>query len=312
MNKKIIGIVIAVLVILTAIIGVVYLINNDILNKESNNDTSKALGTTITTDEEKTEEQAVLNKNVQEQNVIKNIESSKKILIAYFSRADENYSVGNVDVGNTEIMAGFIKDYLGDTADTFKIDPVKAYPTNYKECTEVATEELNSNARPEFKNANSLNMDNYDTIFIGYPIWWGDVPMIINTFLEKYDFSGKKPPKCFVFGTTAYIPLRPSRFIGATIIFSSDFLNAIARPAGVPKTGTNFLRALSYNLAPYNPSCISIPATGLPGSKTDLTRSLTLLICLFNSPALYNLAILSNMPATDRVKDFANGSISFS
>lgn len=88
-------------------------------------------------------------------------------------------------------MAGFIKDYLGDNADSFKIDPVKAYPADYKECTEVATQELNSNARPEFKNANSLNMDNYDTIFIGYPIWWGDVPMIINTFLEKYDFSGK-------------------------------------------------------------------------------------------------------------------------
>lgn len=88
-------------------------------------------------------------------------------------------------------MAGFIKDYLGDNIDTFKIDPVKSYPKNYKECTEVATEELNSNARPEFKSANSLNLDNYDTIFIGYPIWWGDVPMIINTFLEKYNFSGK-------------------------------------------------------------------------------------------------------------------------
>ena len=88
-------------------------------------------------------------------------------------------------------MAGFIKDYLGDKADTFKIDPVKSYPTDYKECTEVATEEKNSNARPEFKNADSLDISKYDTIFIGYPIWWGDVPMIINTFLEKYYFSGK-------------------------------------------------------------------------------------------------------------------------
>ena len=94
-----------------------------------------------------------------------------------------------VNVGNTAMMASYIKEYL--KADSFEIVPVKAYPTNYKECTEVATEELNSNARPEFKNANSLNIDNYDTIFIGYPIWWGDVPMIINTFLEKYDFSGK-------------------------------------------------------------------------------------------------------------------------
>lgn len=117
--------------------------------------------------------------------------NSKKILIAYFSRPDENYTVGTVSVGNTEIMAGYIKDYLGQKADTFKIDPVVSYPANYKECTEVATREKNSNARPEFKNANNLNMNNYETIFIGYPIWWGDVPMIVNTFLEKYNFSGK-------------------------------------------------------------------------------------------------------------------------
>ena len=118
-------------------------------------------------------------------------EEEKNILIAFFSRADENYSVGTVDVGNTEIMAGFIKDYIGEKADTFKIDPVTPYPADYKKCTEVATKELNENARPEFQNANSLDISKYDTIILGYPIWWGDVPMIINTFLEKYDFSGK-------------------------------------------------------------------------------------------------------------------------
>ena len=118
-------------------------------------------------------------------------EEEKNILIAFFSTADENYSVGTVDVGNTEIMAGFIKDYIGEKADTFKIDPVTPYPADYKKCTEVATKELNENARPEFQNANSLDISKYDTIILGYPIWWGDVPMIINTFLEKYDFSGK-------------------------------------------------------------------------------------------------------------------------
>ena len=191
MNKKLIVLIIAV-VVLVAVIGVVYLVNNDSLNKEnSSNDNSKALGTTIQSEENEQNEQAILNENNVDENTNKNTEKTGKILIAYFSRANENYNVGNVDVGNTEIMAGFIKDYLGDKAETFKIDPVKSYPTNYKECTEAATQELNSNARPEFKNANSLNIDNYDTIFIGYPIWWGDVPMIINTFLEKYDFSGK-------------------------------------------------------------------------------------------------------------------------
>ena len=138
-------------------------------------------------DDEKTAETTVETNNT-ENNMVEN---ETKILIAFFSRADENYNVGTVDVGNTEIMAGFIKDYLKDKADTFKIDPVKAYPANYKECTEVATKELNDNVRPEFKNANSLDLNKYDTIILGYPIWWGDVPMIINTFLEKYDFTGK-------------------------------------------------------------------------------------------------------------------------
>ena len=177
MSKKVIGIIIAV-VILVAIVGAIYLIKNDSLNKEDvDNNTQKTVGTTITNNENEETKQ--------------NEEETEKILIAFFSRADENYVVGTVEVGNTEIMAGFIKDYLGDKADTFKIDPVIAYPTNYKECTEYATKEKNSNARPEFKNAETIDLSKYDTVFIGYPIWWGDVPMIINTFLEKYDFTGK-------------------------------------------------------------------------------------------------------------------------
>lgn len=170
MNKKVIGAILTV-VVLIAVVGVVYFMNNQTTENDQNN-------------------QEEISEN-EEVNTNQNTEESGRILIAYFSRADENYSVGTVDVGNTEIMAGFIKDYLGDKADAFKIDPVKAYPTNYKECTEYATEEKNSNARPEFKNSNSLDLSKYDTILIGYPIWWGDVPMIINTFLEKYDFSGK-------------------------------------------------------------------------------------------------------------------------
>ena len=117
--------------------------------------------------------------------------TDKKVLIAYFSRADENYNVGTIEVGNTEIIANHIKNYLGDIATTFKIEPVNEYPASYDECIEVAQKEKESNARPEFKNADTLNLSDYDTIFIGYPIWWEDVPMIINTFLEKYDFSGK-------------------------------------------------------------------------------------------------------------------------
>ena len=112
--------------------------------------------------------------------------TSNNILVVYFSRADENYNVGNVEIGNTALMASYIKEYLN--ADSFEIVPVKAYPTNYKECTEVATEEKNNNARPEIKDKIE-NINKYDTIFIGYPIWWGDLPMIVYTFLESYDFK---------------------------------------------------------------------------------------------------------------------------
>ena len=154
---------------------------------------SQNIITENTTIENVVTENAIAQNNVTTENTITDNTSNnnKKILIAFFSRADENYTVGTVSIGNTEMMARYIKEYLGDRADGFKIDPVVSYPTNYKECTEVATQEKNANARPEFKNADALDLSKYDTILLGYPIWWGDVPMIINTFLEKYDFSGK-------------------------------------------------------------------------------------------------------------------------
>lgn len=111
-----------------------------------------------------------------------------KILIVYFSRTGENYNVGNIDVGNTAMMASYMKEYLN--ADSFEIVPVKKYSDDYEECKKEATNEMNANARPEIQNKID-NFDDYDTIFIGYPIWWGDMPMIIYTFMEEYDFTGK-------------------------------------------------------------------------------------------------------------------------
>ena len=200
MNKKvIIGIIVVIIALIIGFGEYLYYrgsngVEENLAEEQVSNSAEKAQKkVVIKSDSEDKTEENITSPNLKEnkENEEETTSDSQKILIAYFSRADENYSVGTVDVGNTEIMAGFIKDYLGDKADEFKIDPAQSYPTDYKECTEVATEEKNSNARPEFKNANSLNIDDYDTIFIGYPIWWGDVPMIINTFLEKYDFSGK-------------------------------------------------------------------------------------------------------------------------
>ena len=109
-------------------------------------------------------------------------------LIIYFSRTGENYNVGNVEVGNTAMLASYIKEYL--KCDSFEIVPVDKYPENYDECTELASKEKEDNARPKI-DGKIDNFDSYKTVFIGYPIWWGDLPMIMYTLLEEYDFSGK-------------------------------------------------------------------------------------------------------------------------
>ena len=114
--------------------------------------------------------------------------SSSKILVVYFSRTGENYNVGNIEVGNTAIMASFIKEYLN--ADSFEIIPVNKYPESYDECLKVATKEKEENARPAIESKID-DISKYDTIFIGYPIWWGEIPQIIYTFMEEYDLSNK-------------------------------------------------------------------------------------------------------------------------
>ena len=115
--------------------------------------------------------------------------TDSKILVVYFSRTGENYNVGNVEVGNTAMVASYIKDYL--KADSFEIIPANKYPDTYQECLDQATKEKDENARPEIQNK-ITNFDQYDTIFVGYPIWWGDLPMIMHTFFESYDFKDKK------------------------------------------------------------------------------------------------------------------------
>lgn len=112
---------------------------------------------------------------------------SKRVLVAFYSRTGENYSVGNIKKGNTHIVAEMIAEKTG--ADLFEIQPVKAYPEAYEECTRVAQEEKSSNARPEIKT--DKDPADYDIVFIGYPIWWGDAPMPVYTWIEKHDWQGK-------------------------------------------------------------------------------------------------------------------------
>ncbi len=112
-------------------------------------------------------------------------------LIAYFSRKGGNYVSGkivNLSVGNTEVAAKMIQELTGGVL--FHIEAVKAYPKDYTESTEVAKKELQENARPELVGLVE-DMGSYDTIFLGYPNWWGTFPMPVFTFLEGHNFAGR-------------------------------------------------------------------------------------------------------------------------
>ena len=114
-----------------------------------------------------------------------------KTLIAFFSRADENYFGGAmryVKVGNTEIVVDQMKEMI--EADVFKIEMKNPYSPVYMTCIDEAKKDLRENARPELK-AYPDSLDAYDTVVLAYPNYWSTVPMAVATFLERYDFSGK-------------------------------------------------------------------------------------------------------------------------
>ena len=114
---------------------------------------------------------------------------SAKSLVVYYSRVDENYSVGNISEGNTAVIAKMIAKATG--SDIYEIKTVKPYPKAYRECTDVAKAEQRENARPAIQGG-SPDLAQYDTIFLGYPIWWGDLPMCVYTWLEANNLTGKK------------------------------------------------------------------------------------------------------------------------
>lgn len=113
------------------------------------------------------------------------------VLIAYFSRAEENYISGMLKylaVGNTERVAEEIHRLTG--AEMFRIEMQKPYAKGYNACTREAREDQQRNARPALAGTPE-SLDAYDMIYLGYPIYWGTAPMAVFSFLAKYDFSGK-------------------------------------------------------------------------------------------------------------------------
>ena len=115
-----------------------------------------------------------------------------KILVAYFSRKGNNYVSGkvvNLPEGNTAVVARKIQKFTN--ADLFEIKTVDPYPDGYDETTVVAQQEQNTNARPKIVEP-LPDVSQYDTIILGYPNWWGTMPMAVMTFLESCDLAGKK------------------------------------------------------------------------------------------------------------------------
>lgn len=167
MKKGIIA-VIAILVVAGAIFGITRLMSNNTENEiqaqtENNNE-----GLTANNNEENETNTNSENNTTTE---------GGKTLIAYFSRS-----------GNTQTVANLIHENVG--GDIFRIETVEAYPSDYTATTEVAKEEQDNNARPAITNQVE-NIEQYDTIYIGYPNWWGTMPMAIHTFLEQYNLDGK-------------------------------------------------------------------------------------------------------------------------
>lgn len=122
------------------------------------------------------------------QNLTETAPAAGKVLVAYFSRAGENWNVGVVEKGNTAIVAELVAEQTN--ADLFEISPVEPYPSDYNEMLEVARKEAQDNARPGIANT-VKNWDSYNVVFLGYPIWNGNMPNIVYNFLESYDFTGK-------------------------------------------------------------------------------------------------------------------------
>lgn len=164
MTKKAVGILTVVMMIFS-LAACSESAKND--NDASNSVSAKSVQTNTESDTENQEESADTAEK-----------SDGKILIAYFSWSAS---------GNTEKMASYIQEQTN--GDLLEIEPLSPYPTDYEECGDVALAERDENARPKIANLPD-SIEEYDTIFIGYPIWWHTAPMIIGTFLENYELSG--------------------------------------------------------------------------------------------------------------------------
>lgn len=167
MNKKILALIVVILIV---VVGGFTFFSSNRNNSTDENTINGANRNENTSTDNNEEQQTNSNTNTDTQ-------KTGKVLVLYFSES-----------GNTEKVANFIHDEVG--GDIVKLEVTKAYPSDYNELIDYAQEEQRKNGRPELKTKIS-NINEYDTIFLGYPNWWADMPMPIYTFLDEYDLSEK-------------------------------------------------------------------------------------------------------------------------
>jgi flavodoxin len=176
--------------------------------------------------------------------------TGKRSLVIFFSRAGENWQVGNVERGNTAIMVDYIQE-LADV-DVFEIVPEVAYPSNYMECVNYVNDvEIPQNLRPAYKD-DIENMADYDNIFIGGPIWCGQPPHIFRTFFEKH--AGELNDKTIIpFGTHggsgvgSYSTLIKEYYPNATVLESLGISGSSIRNESSKTTVKNWLNRLGFD-----------------------------------------------------------------
>lgn len=165
-----------------------------------NNSEQEAAGSMVESKEPETSTQPETEPS--EKDTEGNSESAEgKTLVVYFSMPEttnpdnmtqeEDNSVVVIDgevLGNTQYVAYVIQE--NTSADIFRIEPETPYPTDHDTLVDLAAQEQDDNARPAIKGGIN-NLEQYDTVFVGYPNWWGDMPMILYSFFDAYDFSGK-------------------------------------------------------------------------------------------------------------------------
>ena len=176
--------------------------------------------------------------------------AKEKMLVIYFSRAGENWEVGNVERGNTAIMVDYIQEFAD--VDVFEIVPEVAYPSNYMECVNYVNDvEIPQNLRPAYKGDIS-NIADYGTVLIGGPIWCGQPPYIFRTFFEKH--TGELNGKTIIpFGThggsgvSSYARIIKEYFPTANVLESLGISGSSIRNASSKTTVENWLKRLGID-----------------------------------------------------------------